>query len=146
MKQAEGFTTPWFYRWLPTAVSWIYINTETHVCKLTSFENRAKHIKNINDQKIISIVKYKQWHACKFVRRCIDADMCDNFLGYFTTLDHSKHTRNNQNSIRLPAVRTEFAKKSSYFMAARIYNDLPLETRNEHNFNSFCRKPNLFLR
>ena len=35
-------------------------NTETQVYKLTSLENRAKLIINTNDQKIISIVKYKQ--------------------------------------------------------------------------------------
>ena len=35
-------------------------NTETQVYKLASLEYRAKRIINTNDQKIISIVKYKQ--------------------------------------------------------------------------------------
>jgi hypothetical protein len=112
----------------------------------TSLENRARGIINGPDQETtISILQYKQRHACKFVRRCLDSNICESFCGYLKKIENQRNTRNNQISLKLPAVRTEFAKKSTYFMAAKIYNSLPTDIRKEENFSAFCRKINLFF-
>ena len=105
--------------------------TETQIKRLSSLENRAQKIINHSDEKILSILQYQQIRACKFVRSCLDEEICDNFYGYFEKIESSRNTRNNRNSLKLPRVRTEFAKKSSYFMAAKIFNSLPLEIRKE---------------
>ena len=50
---------------------------------------------------------------------------------------HEKSTRNNNIYLKLPVVRTEFARKSAYFMAAKIYNDLPIDIRRCKSFERF---------
>ena len=115
-------------------------HTETHKKRLTSIDNRARKIINNDVKKTISILQFQQRHACKFVRSCLDESICVNFHGYFTKIENKRNTRNNHVALKLPAVRTEFAKKSSYFMAAKIYNMLPTDVRKIENFNSFCNE------
>ena len=67
-------------------------------------------------------------HACKFVRRCLDGTCCENFHGYFTKIERTQNTCNNKYLLKIPKLRTKFAKKSAQFMAAKMYNDLPIET------------------
>ena len=92
--------------------------------RLESLDNRSTKIVNGNAD-IIRIQDYKKRYACKFVRRCLDGACCENFDDYFTKIEHSQNTRNNKYLLRLPDLRTEFAKKSAQFMAAKMYNDLP---------------------
>ena len=116
-------------------------STRTQINKLTSIDNRARNIVNREQANIVNITSinsFKQRQACKFVRKCIDNNICENFHQYFTKINHGKHTRNNEFSLKLPAVRTEFAKKSTFFMAAQIYNKLPLDIRKIENFEQFC--------
>ena len=124
------------YCWLVNLKS-----TETRKKRLESLENRSTKIVNGNAD-IIRIQDYKKRHACKFVRRCLDGACCENFDDYFTKIDHSQNTRNNKYLLRLPNLRTEFAKKSAQFMAAKMYNDLTLEIRKESSFSLFSDKLN----
>ena len=116
-------------------------HTRTQSNLFKSLDSRA--IKLINQEpshriNTISIESFKHLQACKFVRKCLDNTTCENFHGYFKMLSHQKTTRNNNNCIRIPAVRTEFAKKSAFFMAAKIYNELPLKIRSIGTYSSFC--------
>ena len=65
--------------------------------------------------------------ACKLVWKCIDKDICDIFKDHFAIQDHEKETRNANNSLKMPKIRTEYARKSFYCTGAKIYNDLPLK-------------------
>ena len=51
------------------------------------------------------------------------------FKNYFERLVHSKATRNNGISVKLPKVRLEFGKKSFYYQGAKTFNNLPAELR-----------------
>lgn len=51
------------------------------------------------------------------------------FQNYFHAQDHEMNTRNNRKLITIPKIKTEYARKSFYFMGAKIYNTLPLEAR-----------------
>ena len=92
--------------------------------RLTSLDNRAKKIVDIgrtNTVNLVSIEGYKNRHACKFVKKCMDRMVCENFHEYFTTISHGKNTRHNKCLLKLPLCRTEFARKSVSFMEADIY-------------------------
>ena len=82
----------------------------------------------------------KKRHVCIFVRRCLDGACCENFDDFFTKIEHSQNTRNNKYLLRLPNLRTEFAKKSAQFMAAKMYNDQPLEIKKESSCSLFSDK------
>lgn len=51
---------------------------------------------------------------------------------------HNRETRN-KNEIRLPNLRSEFARKSIFYNGLKLYNDLPSALKNETNINSFKR-------
>ena len=108
--------------------------TNTQINRLRSFDNRARKIicrdaDVPNSITLPSIESIKKRHACMFVRKCISNDTCENFCNYFEVLNHEKQTRNKNCSIRLPPVRTEFARKSVYFSAAKLFNALPADIR-----------------
>ena len=42
---------------------------------------------------------------------------------------HGKHTRNANNSLELPKIRTVYARKSFYYTGEKIYNEVPLKIR-----------------
>ena len=71
--------------------------------------------------------------ACKLVRKCIDKDICGIFKNHFRIQNHGKETRNANNSLQLPKIRTEYARKSFYYTGAKIYNELPLKIRRSKN-------------
>ncbi len=53
---------------------------------------------------------------------------------------HGIETRNNKHLLKLPAIRTEYARKSFYFMGAKLYNELPLEIRKAENYRDYERQ------
>ena len=59
---------------------------------------------------------------------------------FFIVQDHEKVTRNTQNSVKLPFIKTEYARKSFYFTGAKIYNELPLEIRKITNLTEFKKR------
>ena len=46
-------------------------------------------------------------------------------------------TRNNNLSLKLPKVRTEFGRKGFYFLGANAFNNLPLSVRLFENRSKF---------
>ena len=67
--------------------------------------------------------------SCLFVFDCLLNNVCTPFKNYFERLVHSKATRNNGISVKLPKVRLEFGKKSFYYQGAKTFNNLPAELR-----------------
>ena len=61
---------------------------------------------------------------------------------HFTKIGYTQHTRNKKYLMKIPKLRTEFAKKSAQAMAAKMNNDLPIETRKESSFSPVSDKPN----
>ena len=62
------------------------------------------------------------------VRKCIDKDISDAFQGYFNSNAHTVRTRN-QSLLKIPKIKTEFARTSFRFMGATVYNELPIQVR-----------------
>jgi len=61
-------------------------------------------------------------------------------IGYFEKNVHSKKTRNASNLLKLPKIKLEVARGSFFYMGAKLYNELPLDTRKSCSFNDFKRK------
>lgn len=112
--------------------------TNTQQNKLKSIDRRAQIITGCKNLCSIKGTIFK--NCCMTVRKCIDGRTCENFVDYFMVMDHNQNTRNNNSSLRLPATRTEYGRRSFHFMASKNYNELPLECRKEKNFNIFIRK------
>jgi len=112
--------------------------TSTQLNKLKSIDKRAETITGCNNLRSIRGTILK--NCCTTVRKCVDGKTCDNFVDYFTVMDHNHNTRNNNSSLRLPPTRTEYGRRSFKFMASKYYNELPSECRNEDSFKNFIRK------
>ena len=67
----------------------------------------------------------------------MDGNVSSSLQKYFTVINHNKETRNNAYLLRLPAVKTEYARRSFFFMGAKVYNELPIEVWKAENFHIF---------
>ena len=119
--------------------------TETQVKRLSTFHDRSRRIV-LGDSgtcdEIQSVVNANKIRACKLVRKCIDKDICDAFQGYFNINDHTVRTRNHQSLLKIPKIKTEFARKSFRFMGATIYNELPIQVRRIESFIAYEKSLN----
>ena len=111
--------------------------------QLKVFHDRCVEIV-YNDEKsnegLSSVINENKFRACILARKCIDKDICEIFEDHFIVQDHEKVTRNTQNSVKLPFIKTEYARKSFYFTGAKIYNELPLEIRKITNSTDFKKR------
>ena len=78
--------------------------------------------------------------ACVQVRKYIDKDICKVFEDHFIVQNHETDTRNAQNSVKVPLIKGEYARKSLYFTCAKIYNELPLKIRRITNSTEFKKR------
>jgi len=108
---------------------------------LKFLECRAQNIINANGSKFPTIEHIHKRKVCKMVRKCINGEL-DNFRNYFDIIKHTKATRNNKLTIRLPMLRLESTKKSFYFYGALLYNSLPINLRAEESMRVFAEKLN----
>ena len=114
--------------------------TTTQSNRLASFYDRSLKVIQGNtsaQSDILSVINANSIRACKLVRKCTDREVCDIFRGYFEVQEHETKTRNNQCLLKLPRIRTEYARKSFRFMSAKIYNELPIEIRKTESFSDY---------
>ena len=102
-----------------------------------SIERRVRDMTSGSQKSVPSIVQSLYKRACKTVRQCLDKEMCTNFHDYFSINEHNRNTRNMAALINIPKVKLEFATQSFYFYGAKIYNDLPIEIRQEQHYRKF---------
>ena len=114
--------------------------SETKMKQLKAFHDRCLKIVydgEKSNEGLPSVMNANKIRACKLVRKCIDKDICDIFKDYFAIQDHGKETRNATNSLKMPKIRTEYARKSFYYTGAKIYNELPLKIRKITNATAY---------
>lgn len=118
----------------------------TYRLKLQSLDRRSNVIVNafsLKNVQLQSIENYNKKRACLLVSKILNDNCCNAFRGYFDVFDNERQTRNNKSLIRLPKVRTEFGRKSFYFFAARTFNALPCNIRNDYRNADFKTHLNL---
>ena len=51
------------------------------------------------------------------------------FTNYFERNEHCQNTRNNNLTVKVPKMKTEFGRKSFSVTAAHVYNNIPISAR-----------------
>ena len=113
--------------------------TKTRKERFESFDNRANVVLRNTQINTLDMI-YK--HALQTVRKCLNGDTCHNFHGYFEKNLHEMETRNCGTLLKIPKVKLEFAKKAFYFQGVKLFNSLPIETRNIQTLKDFKEKLN----
>ena len=107
--------------------------SQSHKNRIESIERRARVVIKSNnltvDLRIPKIDAVVRKRACTVVFDNLQHNLCDVMKEYFTKNAHGKNTRNEEQSVKLPLMKTEFGRKGLYFMAAKEYNNLPLQAR-----------------
>ena len=102
--------------------------SHAQLSRLESFHSRSvKTLSRDGGIKIPLVSDMIKKRPCKLVRKCLDGNVCSTLQNYFTVINHNKETRNNAHLLRLPAVKTEYARRSFSFMGAKVYNELPID-------------------
>ena len=118
---------------LLTYCSIINLNfTLTNTGLISSIEKQADIIVNrnhIKKFKISSIDHLIKKEACVIVHKCLNGQVCVPLKNYFTLNKHSAGTINQGLFLVLSMVRLEFMKRSFIYSGARMFNELPKETR-----------------
>ena len=81
------------------------------------------------DLRLLSINNFLNKRTCSLVYDCLQESVCSPFKNYSERLSHNVDTRNNENSVKRPKVKLEFARRGFYFLGASIFNSLPLSLR-----------------
>ena len=84
--------------------------------------------------------------ACVLVHKIITYDIRVALQGQFERHAHNKTTRNNNNSVSLPKITTEYARQGFFYVGAKLYNDLPKSVRIAEHRKNFTEKLNFFLK
>jgi len=64
-------------------------------------------------------------HNVTFVFKCVHNNAPDLFRDYFIKSSHNYSTKRNGLDLLIPKVRTESAKKGSFYPGAQAFNNLP---------------------
>ena len=67
--------------------------------------------------------------VCTFVFDWLQDNVCDPFKSYFEREQHIQNTRNNNLTVKVPRMKTEFGRKSFCVTTANIYNKVPVLAR-----------------
>ena len=114
--------------------------TDTQLSRLSSFYSRVLKIVSRDErpnQKLTSVVNANKTRTCKLVRKCQRRETCEQLQNHFTLQEHERQTRNNNYTLKLPRIKTEYARKPFVFMGAKAYNEVPLELRKIENCKEF---------
>ena len=87
--------------------------TKTQNDKLQSLHRRAENLTNqtactIN---VRSITNSNRKHACILVKQCLQGKTIEQFQDYFKISNHRYQTQNNAKMLKLPVIKTEYARK-----------------------------------
>ena len=99
----------------------------TQANRLASFYDRLLRIilgNSSTKPAIQSVENANNIRACKLVHKCLDREANENFQGYFEVQDHKIET-SNLYLLKLPKIRTEYARKSFCFNCDTVYKSFP---------------------
>lgn len=102
------------------------IKAKTQSEWLKSFDSQILKITKSNTIHVLimSIEAIMKRQACIFAEISIYGGLCANFNYYFTFISREKQNQHSNESLKLPAMRTEFARKSVFFSIATLYSEL----------------------
>ena len=72
------------------------------------------------------------------VKKCLDNNICSNFVGHVERLQHGKNTRNNNICVKISKIKLESSKKSFLHRGAIEFNKLPCDIRAIESYMLIC--------
>ena len=63
-------------------------------------------------------------HVSTVVYDCLLNNVCDSFTNCFKRMAHRQNTRNNNSTVEVPKMKTEYGRKSFSVTAARTFNNI----------------------
>ena len=126
-KPKHYFKNALFFRNNCIHIAYVYI-CDSRNAKYESLERRA--IKVIGSNTIPKTRVVIESQICSLVQHCLHKNLGhETFNSYFEVMKHSKNTRNNNLTLRLPAVKLEVAKHGFSYVGrgAKLFNGLSLE-------------------
>ena len=97
-----------------------FSSLEKRATKVIGYDlNQWKSIKDTTDNQICSLVK-------NCLKKKFGYEVLDN---YFEILNHGKHARNNNCSLKLPPIKLEISKQSFYYGGVKSFNSLPRDEK-----------------
>ena len=117
---------------------------QTQVNRILSFERRTKEIIGYNQRqkKQVNLVNIRKQRICSFVYKVVMGKVGNPFDNYFEFLNTTVNTRNKIILLRLPKLKLEYGRRSTKYLEAKIFNDLPIKVCKhckEKNFNSILK-------
>ena len=116
--------------------------SDHHLNRLEAVQSKALSVINGNNSHVTfrSISSCIKQGAMLEVFKCVNGHAPSQFEDYFEILNHCFDTRGNNNSLRLPKIRTETGKRSFKYQGASIFNELLSELINERSIVLFRQK------
>ena len=113
----------------------IFMSCTSFIKTMGDFEFNPFYVLSVSSfcRPALAFVNDNKTRACKLVRKCLDKETCEQLQNHFMLQEHEKLTRNDNCTLKLPRIKTEYARKSFMFMGAKVYNELPLELGNIEN-------------
>ena len=93
-------------------------------------------------KKKINLMDIQKQSICSFMQKVALGEVDDPFENYFKFLNTTVNTRNKNILLRLTKLKLEYGRRSTKYLGAKIFNDLPTEVRKhckEKNFNSILK-------
>ena len=97
-------------------------------------------MEKISDQTLFKMMKKKVYIL---VHDSLAGNRCINFQNYFSCVNHTRTTQNNVN-INLKNLRLKYAQNISYYMRAKVFNDLRTNLKIMNNRIEFKKAIHLF--
>ena len=104
---------------------------QTQTNRIKSFERRTQEIKTAGEPLNcnVNILDCGKCRVCEFVQDVLLRNVKPPLNNYFTVANTKANTRNKNLFVHVPKVKLEYRKGSIRFMGAKIFNDLPINTR-----------------
>ena len=103
--------------------------TQTQINRILSFERRVKEIIGYKQRqkKQVNLVNIRKQRICSFVNKVVMGKVGDPLKNYFEFLNTTVNIRNKIILLPLLKLKLEYGRRSTKYLGAKIFNDLPIE-------------------
>ena len=103
--------------------------TQTQINRILSFERRVKEIIGYKQRqkKQVNLINIQKQRISSFVLKVVMGEVDDPFENYFGFSNTTINIRNKIILLPLLKLKLEYGRRSTKYLGAKIFNDLPIE-------------------